>query len=265
MPEPAPPTTADPAPPPPMVLLDRCVGFVDELLDFIKETGGLPLDQSIDLALKRLPACSSSSRRRGRRIDRGTLEQMAIEDEMKRYRAEVEEPALAMLRQRKASSPSSAAAVRKEPLPEDIDCDGSLYRELLDGIEPCFSPPVADAAPPSVTRLSLKISWPPGRDITAYPMSACIAGCHHCLLVLYVGGYRPGVVVHHQPGFYLVYNALANSVAIVPPLFCVNYTSHCHIGAGVAVLCYSIGDVSANVRLNGLNGRLHGLKNGIGG
>ncbi|CAN6222658.1 unnamed protein product [Urochloa humidicola] len=60
MPEPAPPT-ADPAPPPPMVLLDRCVGFIDELREFIKETGGLPLDRSIDLALKRLPA---SNRRR---------------------------------------------------------------------------------------------------------------------------------------------------------------------------------------------------------
>ncbi|CAN6236904.1 unnamed protein product [Urochloa humidicola] len=229
-----------------MVLVDRRVGFVDELREFIKETGGLPLDRSIALALKRipapthLPACSSSSRSRSRRIDRGALEQMAIRDEIKRYRAEVEEPALAMLRQRKASSPFSAAAVRKEPLPEAMDGEGSIYRELLDGIEPCFSP-VADA-PPSVIRMSLKISWPPGRHITAYPMSACIASCHHCFLVLYVGGYRPGVVVHHQPGFYLVYNASANSVAIVPPLLCVNYTSHCHIGAGVAVLCYSIGD-----------------------
>ncbi|CAO2169937.1 unnamed protein product [Urochloa humidicola] len=228
-----------------MVLVDRRVGFVDELRDFIKETGGLPLDRSIDLALKclpavpLLPACSSRSRSRSRRIDRETLEQKVIEDEMKRYRAEVEEPALAILRQRKASSPSSAA-VRKEPLPEDIDCDGSFYRDLLEGIEPCLSP-VADA-PPSVTRLSLKICWPPGRDITAYPMSAWIASCHHCFLVLYVGGYRPGVVVHPQPGFYLVYNASANSVAIVPPLVCVNYTSHCHIGAGVAVLCCSIGD-----------------------
>ncbi|CAL5000371.1 unnamed protein product [Urochloa decumbens] len=242
MTEPAPSAAA----PPSMVLVDRHVGFIDELREFIKETGGLPLDRSIALALKRIPApthlpACSSSRRRGRRIDRGALEEMAIQDEIKRYRAEVEEPALAMLLQRKASSPSSAAAVRKEPLPEAIDGDGSLYRELLAGIEPCFSAAVAGAAPPSVTRLSLEISWPPGRHITSYPMSACIASCHRCFLVLYVGGYRPGVSVHHQPGFYLVYNASANSVAIVPPL-CVNYSSHCDIGAGVAVLCCSIGD-----------------------
>ncbi|CAN6165516.1 unnamed protein product [Urochloa humidicola] len=171
MPEPA-AHTVDPAPPPPMVLLDRCVGFIDELREFIKETGGLPLDRSIDLALKRLPASNSSSRR-GRRLGRVALQQMAIQDEMKRYRAEVEEPALAILRQRKASNPSSAA-VRKEPLPEAIDGDGSLYRDLLDGVEPCLSP-VAGTTPPSVTRLSLKICWPPGHLLSGYPMPACVA------------------------------------------------------------------------------------------
>lgn len=179
-----------------MVLVDRFVGFVDELQEIIKETQ--PLDRSVADALERLPVCG---------------------DEIRRYHA------LKVLRERKASR---ASAVRQEPLPSSIDVP--LYRELLDGIEPCFS---QVAAPPSVTLLSLKISWPPNHLLSGYHTTAFISSCHRCFLVLYVGSYRPGFL---EPGFYLVYNALANSVSLVPPLYCVGGESHCDIGAGVAVL-----------------------------
>jgi hypothetical protein len=102
----------------------------------------------------------------------------------------------------------------------------------LCGVDPCLCDPVAD--PPSVTRLSLKISWPPGYRGDHDPSSAFISSCHRCFLVLYVGNYRPWV---YKDGFYLVYNAWANSAAIVPPLFYDLRTSHCGIGpAGVVFL-----------------------------
>ncbi|RCV21224.1 hypothetical protein SETIT_4G121600v2 [Setaria italica] len=153
-----------------------------------------------------------------------------------RYRAEVEEPAFAILRERKASRPGGAA-VRKELV--TFTCgDADYFHEILDGIEPCLSQVVAGAAP-SVTSLSLNNSWPPSHSQRGYPASAFIASCHHSLLVLCIGNCRPG---NRDPGFYLVYDARASSVAIVPPLlWCggVCSRSHCDIAgaaSGAAIL-----------------------------
>lgn len=154
---------------------------------------------------------------------------------------EIEEPAFNILRTRKACRPLSAATVRKEPVTiTGYDAryyDADYLRDVLDGIEPCFSH-VGDA--PSVTSFSLNISWPPGHPQRRRQDPAFIVSCHQSLLLLCVGNCRPS---NRQLGFYLVYNAKANSVAIVPPpLSCaVSSWSHCDIagasvGAGVPSL-----------------------------
>ncbi|CAL5002535.1 unnamed protein product [Urochloa decumbens] len=212
MPEPEPP---HPAKAPSMVLVERCVVLVDELEETIEEIGGLSLDRYIESAI------------------RGTSERGAIQneafDEAVARRRKVEEDAFAILRKRKASR---TPAVRKEPLPEAACAFFDIYSELLDAIE--LSSVAAADAPPTVTRLSLKVSRPPRHLVSGYPSAAFVAGGHRCFLVLYVDGYRPGT---RKPGFYLVYNAWANSVAVVPPHFGVDETSHCDIGAGAVLLC----------------------------
>jgi hypothetical protein len=109
--------------------------------------------------------------------------------------AKLEEEAFDILMERKATTHPSAA--RKQPLPPQVDGSTS-YLYLLCGVDPCLCDPVAD--PPSVTRLSLKISWPPGYRGDHGPSSAFISSCHRCFLVLYVGDYRPWV---YKDGFYL--------------------------------------------------------------
>lgn len=152
---------------------------------------------------------------------------LKVEVEEPAWKVEVEEAALKMLPERKAYR---ASAVRQEPLPSSIDVP--LYRELLEGIDVCFS---QVAAPPNITSMSLNISWPIHNLLSGYHLTAFISSCHRSYLVLYVGSYRPSFP---EPGFYLVYNASTNSVALAPPLYCIDDTSHCDIGAGVAVLSY---------------------------
>ncbi|CAO2188142.1 unnamed protein product [Urochloa humidicola] len=203
------------------VLVDRRVLFVDELQEMIQETGGVPLDRSIESVLKRLPACTSM-------MEQECQEQMAIEEEMTRYLAEVEEPGFKMLLERKACRPS---AVRKEPV--TFTCaDADYYGEVLDGID-LHLPQLA--ASPGVNSLTLRISWPPDHYLRRYPLAGYIASCHENLLVLYLGTHRPGLP---SPGCYLVFNSWANSLALVPPLptGLVTATSHCGIGSGVALL-----------------------------
>ncbi|CAO2191363.1 unnamed protein product [Urochloa humidicola] len=203
------------------VLVDRRVLFVDELQEMIQETGGVPLDRSIESVLKRLPACTNM-------MEQECQEQMAIEEEMTRYLAEVEEPAFKMLLERKACRPS---AVRKEPV--TFTCaDADYYREVLDGID-LHLPQLA--ASPGVNSLTLRISWPPDHYLRRYPLAGYIASCHYNLVAFYLGTHRPGLP---SPGCYLVFNSWANSLALIPPLptGLVTATSHCSIGSGVALL-----------------------------
>ncbi|CAO2164832.1 unnamed protein product [Urochloa humidicola] len=199
-----------------MVLVERCVVFVDELEETIKEIGGLSLEGYIEIE-----SAIRGASERGARIPNEAI------DEAVARRRKVEEEAYAILRERKASR---TPAVRKEPLPEAAD-PVDIYGDLLDAFE--LRSVVADA-PPTVTRLCLSVSRPPRHLVSGYPSEAFIAGGHRRFLVLYVGSYRPG---RQKPGFYLVYNAWANSVAIVPPHFRVDETSHCDIGAGAVLLC----------------------------
>ncbi|CAL5013890.1 unnamed protein product [Urochloa decumbens] len=145
---------------------------------------------------------------------------------------EVEE----ILRERKASRPS---AVRKEPV--TFRCvDAAYYREVLDGID--LRLPDQLVAAPGVNSLTIGVSWLPGRS---FPQAAYIASCHNDLLVLHMGTGLP------RPWFYLVFNTWANSVAVVPPppTRCITTTSHCDIGAGVAVQCHRYGYILAELYL----------------
>ncbi|CAL4885860.1 unnamed protein product [Urochloa decumbens] len=210
--------------PPQMVLLDRYVRFVDELKEVIEEGGDLPLDASIQSRLKHLPPCASTQ-------EWADKQQEAIRDEIIRHRAEVQEPAFAILRERKASRPG---AMRKEPV--TFSCDaGGYYRRVLDGINPRLPELTGGKKAAVMNFLTIGISWPPSHHLRSYPQAGFIASCHDFLLALYFGTYRPGL---SSPGCYLVINTWANSVAIVPPLPTrwVTTTSHCGIGAGVAIL-----------------------------
>ncbi|CAN6223736.1 unnamed protein product [Urochloa humidicola] len=166
----------------------------------------------------------------------GPAIQRAMEEVMLRYRAEIEAPADAILRKRKASRPSAVHKVAVA-LSADDDYDtgasAALYREALDGIEPHL-PHVAE--PPGITTLTLRVSWPCDSTWRNFPRGAYIAGADYSVLALYVGPYRPGL--SGVPGFYLVYDSRANSVAVAPPLppGAVTTFSQCCIGTGVAVL-----------------------------
>lgn len=120
------------------------------------------------------------------------------------------EPAFATLRERKASRPS---AVRKAPVACANTHDVAYYSELLDGMEPCLSP--LDGAP-SVTSLTLRMSWTPKHTVRSSPLSAYIAASDDAYLVLYFGCHRPR---SPNRGFYLVYDTLANSVTLRLPLW----------------------------------------------
>jgi hypothetical protein len=209
-----------------MLLVDRDVRVVDELEDFIQETGPWQLDPLIEGVLADdFPECIS-------REEAEETREAAIKALVMRYRAEVEIPAFASLSKHKASSRSHPGALRREPVAFSGADDPAYYSDVLDGID-LHLPPRLDA--PSVNSFSLGISWPPDHHLRTRPLPAFIAGCDESILVLYVGTYRPGLP---HPGFYLVYNSCANSVGIVPPLSCrrVNFWSHTNIGGGVAVL-----------------------------
>ncbi|CAL5047677.1 unnamed protein product [Urochloa decumbens] len=222
------------------LLVNRYVRVVDELEGVIRQSGAWQLGPLIECVLHddflECPTREEAEEKR----------EAAIQALRTRYRAEVEAPALASLSKLKASRRSSTGALRREPVAFSgaVD-DGAYYAEVLDGIDLHLSQ-LDDA--PGVTSLALGISWPPGHHLRTRPSPAFIAGCDEFLLVLYVGTYRPCLP---QPGFYLVYNAWANSVAIAPPLSCgrVNFWSHCNIGGGVAVLnvtpngCYVLAEL----------------------
>ncbi|RCV35568.1 hypothetical protein SETIT_7G250400v2 [Setaria italica] len=230
---------AAPAQQPSMLLVDRYVRLVDELEDVIQKTGSWQLDPLIEGVLADdFPECTSREEAEEKR-------EAAIEALVMRYRAEVEISALASLSKLKASRRSRPGALRREPVAFSGAEDPAYYSEVLDGID-LHLHRLAD--PPRITSLSLGISWPPDHHLRTRPPAAFIAGCDESILVLYVGTYRPCLP---QPGFYLVYNSWADSVAIVPPLSCsrVNFWSHYNIGGGVAVLnfiparCYVLAEL----------------------
>ncbi|RLM66719.1 hypothetical protein C2845_PM16G11320 [Panicum miliaceum] len=210
MPEPQrpPPLTARRLPG--MVLVACGVGFVDEVHAVIEEARGLSPDRAME------------------------ERQLAVEEELARYRAEAE-IAFLELRERKASRVSrpSATAVRKEPITFACDIDGQGTESFLSE--------VADA--PNVTRFSIKYAWPPSRPQGAYPGYASIASCHRSLFLVCLGECSPGGLPagckRSEAGFYMVYNTRANSTAIVPRVLGISFRSHRHIarwGAGGAVV-----------------------------
>lgn len=108
------------------VLVDRRVGFVDEVHAFIQESGRwLSHDRAMELVHDKYKFCS--------RDEMG----IAVRAELIRYREEVEGPAFDALRERKAGSAAAAGGggVRKEPLTFSCDSEeeDDYYRYMLDG------------------------------------------------------------------------------------------------------------------------------------
>ncbi|KAK3161157.1 hypothetical protein QOZ80_1BG0073030 [Eleusine coracana subsp. coracana] len=182
------------------VLLDRYVRFVDEVSEIIAERGGSPPSLTMESILQGIPENLSWH-------EREAAVQRAMEEAMSRYREEIEAPAEAILRERKASRRS---AVKKIPVAFGGNNDAALYREALDGIEPEFPQLVG---PPGITSMVLRVSWSRASALRSFPPIAFVSSVHHNILVLYVGNYRPGF---SSRGFYLVYDAMANSVSPLP-------------------------------------------------
>jgi len=204
------------------VLVDRYVRVTDELKEMIQEMGAQPLDLRVASVLKALPPCSSARQR-------DAQEQSALDAEMRRYRAEVEEPAFAILRERKASGSGGGSRMHKEPVTFSPSAN---YPEVLDGID--LRLPAELPAPPGVTPLTLAFSWPPGHHLRSYPMTGFISSCHDAYLALHFGNYLSGL---SSTGCYLVIDTCANSIAIIPPLppSCFTTKSHVSIGSGFGV------------------------------
>ncbi|GJN15537.1 hypothetical protein PR202_gb02458 [Eleusine coracana subsp. coracana] len=132
------------------VLLDRyVVRIVDELVHEIQRGGAPPLSETLDTILDGIPASLSKDEWEDAR-------QQAMEAEMLRYRTEVEEPAAAILRERKAARPSAVKKV--EVAFTGVNIDAAFYREVLDGIEPKLE--VVEA--PGLSSVALCVSWPAG-------------------------------------------------------------------------------------------------------
>ncbi|TVU04583.1 hypothetical protein EJB05_47701, partial [Eragrostis curvula] len=208
------------APPSPsMMVLDFRVTEVDEVAALVKENGG-PLRPP---ALGRLPAWLT-------RYQREEIEQRATSHGLLQYHLEVEAPADAILRERKAAAnPSAAAAVWKLA---GGGQEGDRYRAVLDGIEPDLSSVSGLAHPPGVTTLSLSVS---GEARRAVNRGAFVAAADRNVVAVYVNPYRP---LFHPTGFYLVYDFGGNSLAAVPPLppFAADWDTHRTAGAGALVL-----------------------------
>uniref|UniRef100_A0A0D3HQX1 DUF1618 domain-containing protein n=1 Tax=Oryza barthii TaxID=65489 RepID=A0A0D3HQX1_9ORYZ len=188
-----------------MVLLNRSVLLVNEVTDVMKEKGwSLELDEkAISDACDGITDWQEKEKAR----------QKAIRAEIKRFRAN-QDAAEAILRKRKASMPPSTVTKF---------CTDTDLRKVLDGIE--LDPQVHDIPGLSFFRLRLSSArHPPDLQGTS------VAGADHNILVFYVGPYRPGFPA---PGFYLVYDAWANSLSAIHQL---PYLGGGSIGSEVAVL-----------------------------
>ncbi|KAL6644475.1 hypothetical protein ACP70R_016083 [Stipagrostis hirtigluma subsp. patula] len=190
------------------VLVDCFDPFIDEVEEEIERMGAPDLSDTMNAVLDAIED------HRGSTQERREAKQTAMEAEIRRYRAEVEAPAAATVRDRKAFSPSAVSKI-KVPFP-GFDDDVAFYRQVLDCVEP-------------------HLEW--GFPLNNCPPGAFISGFDKNLLVLYVGPYRPG---RPSPGCYIVYDSWANSVAVVPklPLTAVSMFSHKSIRTVVAVLCH---------------------------
>jgi hypothetical protein len=110
------------------MLLDRFdIRFIDELADEVKRGGAPSLEENIDMILESIPKDLSQD-------GWEDASQRAMYAEILRYQKEVEEPAAAILRERKASQPSTVKKV--EVALCGVENDAHFYRELLEGIEP---------------------------------------------------------------------------------------------------------------------------------
>lgn len=190
---------------PAMVLLNRSVLLVNEVTDVMKEKGwSLELDEkAISDACDGITDWQEKEKAR----------QKAIRAEIKRFRAN-QDAAEAILRKRKASMPPSTVTKF---------CTDTDLRKVLDGIE--LDPQVHDIPGLSFFRLRLSSArHPPDLQGTS------VAGADHNILVFYVGPYRPGFPA---TGFYLVYDAWANSLSAIHQL---PYLGGGSIGSEVAVL-----------------------------
>ncbi|KAF8672269.1 hypothetical protein HU200_049466 [Digitaria exilis] len=140
----------------------------------------------------------------------------------------------AILRERKSSNPSPVAKVAAASL-ASAGADADYYREALEGVETHL---LRLAEPPQVTHLALRVSWPPGSALRGFPQQfGFVSSADRNLLVLCVG--NAPVCFNASRGFYLVHDAMANSVAVVPwlpPRSVPTMFSHRGIGTGVAVL-----------------------------
>ncbi|KAF8662325.1 hypothetical protein HU200_056536 [Digitaria exilis] len=147
---------------------------------------------------------------------------------------QVKLPAAAILRERKSSNPSPVAKVAAASL-AGAGADADYYREALEGVETHL---LRLAEPPQVTHLALRVSWPPGSALRGFPQQfGFVSSADRNLLVLCVG--NAPVCFNASRGFYLVHDAMANSVAVVPrlpPRSVPTMFSHRGIGTGVAVL-----------------------------
>ncbi|KAK3153073.1 hypothetical protein QOZ80_2BG0167280 [Eleusine coracana subsp. coracana] len=203
------------------------VRLIDEIAEEIERSGLPSLCETMDVVLNGIPSeCLSQD----------DAEQQVMETEFLRYRAEVQEPAAAIVRERKASRPSAVKKVEVACLSDDDDA--AFYREALDGIEPELE--IVGVAP-SVGSLTLRMSWAPDFTLRSYPTTGFISSVTHDIMVLYVGppGGRPCDT--SAPWFYLVYDYWANAISVIPrlPSRSVHRFSHGIIGkAGVAVLLH---------------------------
>ncbi|KAL6900730.1 hypothetical protein ACP4OV_005406 [Aristida adscensionis] len=149
-------------PHPSEVVVDRLVRFIDEVAEEIERAGAPALDDTMGKVLADVEA------RRGISCaERRSARQAALRAELLRYRVEVEEPAAAALRDRRAFSPSPVG--RDTAVPFTGGVPGCLHREVLRGVEPV----VEVAAPPALTSLVLRVSWPRDFPLRHYPAATC--------------------------------------------------------------------------------------------
>ncbi|KAK3124485.1 hypothetical protein QOZ80_7BG0587220 [Eleusine coracana subsp. coracana] len=200
------------------VLVDRFVPLIDEIAQVIQEGGGQPLVVATSSALKDVPP---------------SLRQRVMLEEVLQYREAVEEPAAAIVRERKALRPSAGEKLAVAFSGND---DPFIYGEALDGVEIQLDH-IAQA--PEISHLALRVSWPPSSRFRSFPPGGLIISTDRNMLLLYVGPYRPGI---SSQGFYLVYDARANSIAVIPPLpsRSLSMFSQCGIGTGGAILFHGV-------------------------
>ncbi|KAK3139994.1 hypothetical protein QOZ80_5AG0393820 [Eleusine coracana subsp. coracana] len=178
---------------------------------------------------------------------------MAMVAEIQWYQSEVEAPAYALLRDRKASHPST---VRKEPY---ASSSTSSYHhpafffsdDDLDDVEPHFPDPLAAA--PIVTSMALRVSWPPNHQLLSHPNGSFISSCHNNFLALY-SLLRWAVL--SRVAFTRVLPRLQHIAQLdhrdsaAALVLRVSYMSHAGIGTGVAILQHGDHYVLAELLLN---------------